>query len=398
MKPKLAVVVTHPIQYFAPVYRQIAQNDRIDISVIYLTDAGARPYYDKDFGQMLAWDVDLLGGYSHHFLRPGLTSVPKGFFQTDAPELWSLLGKQNPDAVLIYGYSRRMNWRARAWALRNRKKLLYWSDSVLIRKRSRWRSLLKRVVLPRFFRAVDVCLAVGDHNESYFLHYGVTRERLRRCPLPVDTARLRQPCGKDLPAFRVEARRALGFADDQFVVLQCGKLTDIKRPLDLMEAVAALRREGRAIIGLFVGSGALLPRMEAFALESGCPEAYRFAGFVNQRDLCRYYAAADVLAITSESEAHGQVATEAAVFGLPLVVSDQVGCVGPTDVARSLENALVYPCGDVKVLSAGLQQLMQSPEERQSMAAASRRIAEMQDISVAAQEIEAAVFAGMHKD
>lgn len=394
MKPKLLVVASHPIQYFAPVYRRISQNGRIDIVVTYLTDAGARPYFDKDFGQTLAWDVELLTGYRHHFLCPGLNTVPKGFFQADFPELPAVLSRESPDAVLIYGYNRRMNWRARDWAHKQHKRVLYCSDSVLLRKRSFWRLVLKRAVLPGFFRGVDVCLSVGDHNDEYYLHYGVTRKQLRRCPLPVDVSRLKAGVAAPPESFREMARREFGFGDADLVALQCGKLSAIKRPFDFMAAVIALRRQGRAIKGFFVGSGKLQELLQAHATESGFAESFHFAGFVNQKDLGRCYAASDVLVMCSESEAHGQVASEAAAFGLPLVVTDQVGCVGPSDVARSGENALVFPCGDIAALTDHLRSLMDSPDSRTVMAAASLRIAETQDVSVAAGSIEAAVLEG----
>src|SRR3989454_9675813 len=64
-----------------------SRNGRIDILGLFLTDAGAREYHDKDFGTSFAWDIDLVSGYRHQFLRPGLGSVPDGFLEADAPAL-----------------------------------------------------------------------------------------------------------------------------------------------------------------------------------------------------------------------------------------------------------------------------------------------------------------------
>ncbi len=392
MKPKLAVVVTHPIQHFAPIYQRLARNGRIEVVVLFLTDAGSRTYYDKQFGQSFAWDIDLLSGYRHQFLRPGLDRVPKGFFNADVPEIGKILDAENPDAVLVYGYSRRLNWRVRSWVRSRRKRLLYCSDSVLHRKRATWRLWLKTALLPTFFRGVDVCLAAGDCNAEYFRHYGVPADRIHRCPLPVDVQRLRHAGGAALPALREQQRAELQLRPAHFVVLLCGKLYGIKRPQDLVAAVVRLREQGLPAVGLFVGSGVLLEDLKSQAAASACPEAFRFTGFVNQSALPAYFAAADALAIPSSEDAHPLVATEAAVYGLPLVVSDQVGCLGPNDVARAGENALVHPCGDVAALAARLRELLETPTLRQSMGAASRRIAETQDISVAAQAIEAAVL------
>ncbi len=392
MMPKLAVVVTHPIQHFAPIYQRLTRNGRIEVVALYLTDAGSRTYYDQQFGRSFAWDVDLLSGYRHRFLRPGLERVPKGFFNGDVPEIGRILNEENPDAVLIYGYSRRLNWRVRNWTQSHHKRLLYCSDSVLHRKRATWRLWLKTALLPTFFRGVDVCLAAGDCNEKYFLHYGVPPSRVRRCPLPVDVARLRHAGGRELTALREQKRSELKLKSDDFVVLLCGKMYAVKRPHDLLRAVRKLREDGLSVSGLFVGSGVLLEDLRREAQAGSHPGAFIFTGFVNQSELPAYYCAADALAIPSEEDAHPLVATEAAVYGLPLVVSDQVGCVGPNDVARSGENTLVFPYSNVHSLVECLQPLITDAAKRASMSEASLRIVDSQDIGVAAKAIEESVL------
>jgi len=394
MKPTLAVLVTHPIHNFAPVYRALAEQGRIDLSVTFLTDTGAHEYFDRDFGKKLAWDVDLLSGYHHRILRPGLDRVPKGFRETYVPELKQVLREENPSAVLIYGYTRTMNWTAWRWARRNKRRIIYCSDSVLLRRRAGWRLRLKSAVLPWFFRGVDTFLAAGERNEDYFAHYGVSRSQMVRCPLPVDVTRLRSGHGRNLVEARTECRRSLGIDEKTFVVLQCGKLSKIKRPLDLAHTINSLRQRGQNVAAVFVGTGILMNELTALAKASSSPQAIVCSGFVNQSALFQFYAAADALAIPSEEEAHGLVAAEGAVFGLPIIVSDQVGCVGPTDAARPGENALVFTCGDTEALAARIENLIRNPGLRHQMSQSSSRIADTQDISVAARAIEESMMRG----
>ena len=66
--------------------------------------------------------------------------------------------------------------------------------------------------------------------------------------------------------------------------------------------------------------------------------------------------------------------SEAACVGLPLLISDRVGAAGPTDIAREGENAVVYPCGDVRALAAALLRLGREPETVERMSKASLRI------------------------
>ena len=65
---RLAVLVSHPIQYFVPVYRELARRDDISLSVIFHTRVGVDSYYDPGFGKVVQWDIPLLDGYQSTFL------------------------------------------------------------------------------------------------------------------------------------------------------------------------------------------------------------------------------------------------------------------------------------------------------------------------------------------
>ena len=65
---RLAILASHPIQYFTPVYRRLARVPGLDVEVWYCRDFGARPRYDQQFDRIVQWDVDQLGGYRHKFL------------------------------------------------------------------------------------------------------------------------------------------------------------------------------------------------------------------------------------------------------------------------------------------------------------------------------------------
>ncbi len=68
-KVKLAYLVSHPIQYQAPLLRRIAQEPDIDLTVFFGSDFSVRGYKDEGFGGVdVKWDVPLLEGYRHEFL------------------------------------------------------------------------------------------------------------------------------------------------------------------------------------------------------------------------------------------------------------------------------------------------------------------------------------------
>jgi glycosyltransferase involved in cell wall biosynthesis len=66
--------------------------------------------------------------------------------------------------------------------------------------------------------------------------------------------------------------------------------------------------------------------VRAAAEQSGFGNAIHFPGFLQARELTRYYALASAFVHPSLLEPWGLVVNEAAACGLPLLVSDRAGC------------------------------------------------------------------------
>ncbi len=65
---RLAMVVSHPIQHYAPMYREIAALAEVDLRVFFACRWGVDSYHDPEFGRAVQWDVPLTEGYDHEFL------------------------------------------------------------------------------------------------------------------------------------------------------------------------------------------------------------------------------------------------------------------------------------------------------------------------------------------
>lgn len=388
-KPKLAIVVSHPIQHFAPLYREVASRAELELRVFFCCDWGVKAYFDSAFGREIQWDVPLLDGYDHEFLPIRVRPRRISFWDVDNPEVSARLSAFNPDAVLVHGYGCRTMWRAVSWTRRSGRPALLTSDSQASRRGPLWKRLLKRVVVRRFYDQLDGALAAGDENSRYHAEYGLPPERIFPVTLPVDGSRLVCAAGD-----REEARRAvrerLGIPLHAFVALFCGNLTPWKRPIDFVRAVAGTAGSDEAVWGILLGDGPQRPAVQA-ELEQVGARNVRLAGFVNQSQIGPYYAASDALVVTSDRDAHPLVVTEALFFGLPIVVSDAVGCIGQTDTARPGENARVFRCGRVAELGALLVALARQPEERTRLGRASLAISSEHDAGASARLLLRAV-------
>ena len=151
---------------------------------------------------------------------------------------------------------------------------------------------------------------------------------------------------------RALVRAQIGAADGTFVVGWVGRLTAIKRPLDLVRVLAALRDGGVDAVLCLVGDGPERPAVEQLAAGLGVAERCRLAGF--QKELPDWYAAFDVFCLTSANEGTPVAAIEALAAERP-VVATRVG--GTEAVVDDGQTGFLAPVGDVAELAQRLAML-----------------------------------------
>src|SRR5438128_2569546 len=104
---RLAIVVSHPIQHFAPWYREIAKLPEIELKLFYCCDWGSENYRDPGFGVDIKWDIPLLEGYDFAFLPIRKRPQSMSFWALDNPSVGGALDDFDPDVVQVYGYASR---------------------------------------------------------------------------------------------------------------------------------------------------------------------------------------------------------------------------------------------------------------------------------------------------
>ncbi|MCB9828354.1 MAG: glycosyltransferase family 4 protein [Planctomycetes bacterium] len=361
---RVVFVTTHPIQYQVPWMRGVAQTPGIDAHVLYgmLPDAKQQ---GVGFGVAFTWDVPLLEGYAWSALE-NVASAPSLSTREgiDTPDIGRRLAELAPDVVVVCGWQSRSLVQAARSASKLRLPVVVRGESNDLRPRPLWKRLLHRAFLKRF----DAALAIGTANARFLRAAGMPASAITLAPYSVDTRHLAD-AARDRARFGAAARARWDIPEDAVVALFVGKLEAKKRPLNLVEAVArALPNAGNLHL-LVIGAGPLDGEVKARAKAFGVPAT--FTGFLNQGELGPAYAAGDVFVLPSDhGETWGLVVNEAQYVGLPVVVSDQVGC-GP-DLVTPGRTGWVYACGDVDALAARLVQLAQDREMRGRLGAAGK--------------------------
>ncbi|MCA3693467.1 glycosyltransferase family 4 protein [Aquidulcibacter sp.] len=258
-------------------------------------------------------------------------------------------------------------------------------DSQLSTPRSSVKKWVKAIAYPILLRAFDAALYVGKNNQAYWLHYGFPEQRLFFSPHCIETKRFAEGATAEA---RDALRNRLGIAPTSFVVLFAGKLLPFKRPLDIVAALAKLRKAKVDCRMMVAGSGPLEAELTALAAELQVP--LDLLGFQNQSQMPAAYAAADILVLPSDGrETWGLVANEALASGKPIIVSDAVGCA--PDLAADESCGQVFTMGDHDALAKALSVAMNSKIDLASIA----RISDKHSMQCAIDGIHAAIIASV---
>jgi len=165
-------------------------------------------------------------------------------------------------------------------------------------------------------------------------------------------------------------RGILGIEEKDFVIGLSAVLRPEKNPVQLVEAVAMLRRRGIPARALMIGDGEMRPAVEAAARRAGVADAVSITGLV--QDVRPFLAACDVLTLTSHTEAFSLAAIEAMALGLP-VVHAEVG--GAAEMIRPGHDGFLFPRGDTGTLVDYLAALADK-EKRSALGRNARRTVE----------------------
>jgi len=370
-KVKLAYMVSHPIQYQAPLLRRIAQEPDIDLTVFFGSDFSIRGYKDEGFGVDVKWDVPLLDGYRYEFLPVLRDNATAGI---TTPLNYGILkrlrggrGETPFDLLWVHGYATVNSLHAMLAAKALGIPVLLRGDMWL---KDRARSKSKLAAKALFFQAlkslVDGVLPVGALNSEYWSHHFGRDLPQFLMPYAVDNDYFQQR-SREAEQSRGELLKELDLAPSRPVILFASKLQTRKRCTDLISAYSNLSPapgvDPHPYL-VIVGDGEERAALERQAAETGF-SGIRFCGFRNQSELPAFFDIASVFVLPSQHEPWGLIVNEVMNAGCAVILSDDCGCQ-PDLISDGVEGC-VFPVGDVEALTAVLRTVLATPETAAKM-------------------------------
>ncbi len=278
-------------------------------------------------------------------------------------QLASLIARLRPGTVVaVNAYAMLYASLALRWAGIRAPLVVTWHSTLVQGAKEQAKMLFYRP----FFWSADCLVFVAEAQRKHWLARMVSARRNEVIYNGVDTAHW-EPLG---PEERRRVRVALGFADDDYVIGLSAVLRPEKNHLQLVEAIAALRRRGVRARALMIGDGPMRGAVEERARRLGVAADIAITGL--QQEVRPFVAACDTVALTSFTEAFSLAGIEAMALGKP-VVHSEVG--GAAEMVRPGRNGFLYPVGDTGALVERLATLA-DPAMRGRMGARAREAVE----------------------
>ncbi|MCB0396425.1 MAG: glycosyltransferase family 4 protein [Flavobacteriales bacterium] len=329
---RLAIVVSHPIQYFSPMFRYLAE--RMDVVVFYAHDPSGHEVGREGFGLDFKWDTDLLSGYEHVFLK-NVSAHPSlvKYNGCDTPDVKQMFLQHQVTHVLIFGWYLKSYLQALRAARQLKLPVAVRGDSQFGATRHPIKDTIKKMLYPWLIRKYSTTFYVGKLNREYLEAHGAKETQLAYAPHAVDQAFWHPD-----PLQKKES--------EVITFLWVGKMVDIKRPEDMVRAFLKASGKDPDIRCIMVGDGPLRKKCEQLSAGS---DRISWVGFKNQTELLPLYQKTNCLVMTSLSETWGLVVNEAMACGIPAIVSELCGCV--PDMIDGKGSGWTYPPGDVDALA-----------------------------------------------
>lgn len=186
--------------------------------------------------------------------------------------------------------------------------------------------------------------------DSFSAKFGVTRDKLEVIHNIIPSADIRRR-SKEFVVDKAERK----------VIVTVGRIVEQKRHDRLLEAIRRLKDSGEDVELRILGTGPLEEKMKAYAHELGIDDSVRFLGF--QPNPYPHIAAADIFALSSDTEGYPTVVCEAMVLGKPIVSTAITGSNELLEGGVGLLTEL-----DPDSLADGIRSLLHSPEKARQLA------------------------------
>lgn len=374
MPERVVYIYEEPDPYRIPFFERVSRRDDIEQTVFYCGEAGKNRGGEIDLGDTESFS-HILPGF--RIRLPFLTPLKVN------PSIDIRLSNGGFDRVILGGFYHPTMLYSILWCRIHGVPYIINCESHFLNRRGWFKSLLKKVFYPFIVKNASAYLATGKFSSEYLIYYGADFKNIFYFPNTPDIEFFSENSklsGDEKKKFKED----LGVSG-RYVIIFVGRMVEEKGVDTLIEAFRMVREKFSDVSLVLIGEGPLKEKYQDYVSSRKIPDVH-FTGFVQNRELPRYYGMADIFVLPSRMEPWGVSVNEAMASGLPVILSDKVGSRG--SLLKGGENGFMFKSEDYKELAKKIEKLLHNPEMMREMGKNSRSIVKKYDYSYCEQNLE----------
>jgi glycosyltransferase involved in cell wall biosynthesis len=330
-------------------------------------------------------------------LKRRITLFPdKATNQISSKKLLSKLDEclefNKPDVVAINGWHARSALIALKWCLTNKVPSVVMSDSAARDQKRFWhKEFIKNNIVKKF----SAGLVGGKRHAKYLEKLGIKKENIFIGYDVVDNKYFEAQT--DNIRFQKELYRKKNNLPQNYILVVSRFIEKKNLPFIIKAYNNYCKKMSNDSWHLcIVGDGQLKNELLKLSQELGLNKLVHYVGFKQYNELPVYFALAKVLIHASTSEQWGLVINEAMASGLPVIVSENCGCV-PELVHSGVNGFIIDPTNEQELIDI-LCHITQNESILQKMALESKKIISSFDVDTFGQALYDASMAALKTD
>jgi glycosyltransferase involved in cell wall biosynthesis len=347
----IAIYAVHPIMYQTPIFKHLnnfAVSNNTNLIVLFGSDISMKEIFFKETNVTFKPDTpNMLKGFNYVFLKNIGSNQPNGFFsKVNFGFLLSLI-KKKYDVVLIHGYDNFTSLMAILICYFFKIKFIWRGENSLtsFANNSYFKYNLKKII-GYFISKANYIAYSCEGNKKFLKYIGVSESKLFFAPSSVDNNFFKQICSTKIIKFRKTSKT--------LNIVFSGRLTNRKRPFDLLYACQSLANKSYSVKVIFVGDGPLFKSLQTYSILNNLDVVFK--GFLNQSKMSSTYTQGDIGVVCSDHDPSPKVVNEMMVCGLPVICSNLVGVAG--DLIVHNKTGLIYNCGNISELASLIEDII----------------------------------------
>ena len=204
----------------------------------------------------------------------------------------------------------------------------------------------------QFKRHKNIITISNSSRNEIIRHYGIEKQNIRVFPIGIDTLKF-NPSN-----YSKEIREKYG----PNILLYVGPFIKRKCIPILLKAMTYIKKEIPDVHLILIGKGLLWNYCKNLTYYYGIQKYVTFLGFVDDKELLKYYATSDLYVFPSELEGFGQVILEAMASSTPVI------CANKPPMSEIIGNGgKTFKLNDPKDLAKKIIELLNSQEELEKL-------------------------------